>query len=112
MVAIDVDPLTCAYARENLRQAGYADVILVPVTAGSAVPSTNLTPGSPSRQHAHRYPRHCWKSWHGGQLIAPAIEDDVQDLVAPERTAAGVSTQIVCQVLYVCLRGIYGATGS
>ena len=45
-----------------------------------------------------------------GKLIAPVIEGDVQNLVVREKTAAGVSTQIVCQVLYVYLRGIYGVS--
>ena len=44
----------------------------------------------------------------GGRLIAPVIEEDVQNLVLLEKTDQGVEQRIVCEVLYVSLKGVFG----
>ncbi len=45
----------------------------------------------------------------GGRIIAPVLEDDVQLLVLLEKGGRGMRKRVVCEVLYVSLRGIYGS---
>ena len=47
----------------------------------------------------------------GGGLIAPVIAADGQDLFVFEKSATGVCKELVCNVLYVNLRGQYGVPG-
>lgn len=111
VVAIDIDPLTFAYARENLRKAGYTDVILVQGDGGLGCPDHKPYDRIAITAACTEIPAPLLEQLAtGGKLIAPVIAGDVQNLVVREKTAAGVSTQIVCQVLYVYLRGIYGVS--
>ena len=45
----------------------------------------------------------------GGRLIAPVLEGDTQNLTLLEKGSLGIQRQVVCEVLYVSLRGIYGS---
>ena len=45
----------------------------------------------------------------GGRVIAPVLGDDTQDLIFLEKGAEGIQRQVICEVLYVSLRGIYGS---
>lgn len=112
VVAMDIDPLTFAFARANLEKAGYRDVVLVQGDGGLGYPElqpydriaiTAACTGIPDPLMAQLAV--------GGRLIAPVIEGGVQDLVVFEKSATGVSREIVCQVLYVNLRGLYGVGG-
>ena len=47
----------------------------------------------------------------GGKLIAPVAADDRQDLVLLEKSAAGETRTVICQVLYLSLKGVYGTGG-
>jgi hypothetical protein len=44
----------------------------------------------------------------GGRLIAPVVELGSQNLTLIEKRADGISTEVICEVLYVSLRGQYG----
>ncbi|HEY6009414.1 MAG TPA: protein-L-isoaspartate O-methyltransferase, partial [Geobacteraceae bacterium] len=44
----------------------------------------------------------------GGRLAAPVLTDEGQDLVLLEKGGDRVRSRVVCQVLYVHLRGRYG----
>ncbi|WP_366949731.1 hypothetical protein [Geobacter sp.] len=44
----------------------------------------------------------------GGRLIAPVREEGVQNLVLFEKSGEGIRREVICQVLYVPLRGKYG----
>ncbi len=44
----------------------------------------------------------------GGRLIAPIRKDGAQDLVLIEKGVKGIQRRIICEVLYVSLRGVYG----
>jgi protein-L-isoaspartate(D-aspartate) O-methyltransferase len=44
----------------------------------------------------------------GGKLIAPVKKHGAQYLVLLKKNDKGVRKEIVCQVLYVSLRGMYG----
>lgn len=110
VVSIDVDPLTFEFAKRNLENAGYRDTILVRGDGGLGYP-----PLSP-------YDRICITAASveippplieqlgtGGRLIAPVIENKIQNLVLLEKSDKGIKRKIICEVLYVSLRGVYGA---
>jgi protein-L-isoaspartate(D-aspartate) O-methyltransferase len=45
----------------------------------------------------------------GGRLIAPLLKKGAQDLILLEKGLKGVQRRVICEVLYVSLRGIYGS---
>jgi protein-L-isoaspartate(D-aspartate) O-methyltransferase len=112
VVAIEIDAATLAFARENLRQAGYDDVVLVHgdgrlgysehapydrICVTAACPSV---PSPLIEQLATP-----------GRLIAPVVEGTRQLLTLLEKTADGVRRSSLANVLYVSLQGRYGAGG-
>jgi len=110
VVAIDIDATTLAFARKNLDLAGYTNVVLVHGDGGLGDPEhapydaiciTAACPDVPPpliEQLASR-----------GRLIAPVIEGTRQRLTLLEKTAHAVRRTILADVLYVSLRGRYGA---
>ena len=44
----------------------------------------------------------------GGRLIAPVFKQGIQELVLLEKGAEEIERQVICDVLYVSLRGAYG----
>jgi len=112
VVAVEINPVTFAFAQRNLEQAGYRDLVLVNADGGL---------GHPERQPYDRIaitaacsevpPPLIAQLAMGGKLIAPVIEDDAQILTLVEKTAEGVKREKVCPVLYVSLRGAYGVAG-
>jgi protein-L-isoaspartate(D-aspartate) O-methyltransferase len=110
VVAIEIDAMTLAFARENLKRAGYTDVVLVHGDGGCG-----------DAEHAP-YDRICVTAacpdvppplleqlTQRGRLIVPVIEDTRQRLTLLEKTADGVNRKHVVDVLYVSLQGRYGA---
>jgi protein-L-isoaspartate(D-aspartate) O-methyltransferase len=109
VVAIDIDPATLGFARENLNRAGYTDVVLVHGDGGLGYPDhapydricvTAACPDVPPpliEQLAAR-----------GRLIVPVIEGARQRLTLLEKTVDGPRRKILTDVLYVSLRGRYG----
>jgi protein-L-isoaspartate(D-aspartate) O-methyltransferase len=109
VVAIDIDATTLAFARHNLERAGYADVILVHGDGGlgyaehapyDRICVTAACPAVPQpliEQLAGR-----------GRVIAPVLDRGRQRLTLLERTADGVRSTIIAEVLYVSLQGRYG----
>jgi protein-L-isoaspartate(D-aspartate) O-methyltransferase len=113
VVSIDIDPLTFEFARTNLRNAGYTDLILVRGDGGLGYP--DYAP----------YDRMCITAAcievppplvgqlkTGGKLILPLIEHGVQNLVLFEKSEEEVKREIICEVLYVSFRGTYGSKDS
>ena len=110
VVAVDIDATTLAFARENLERAHYTDVVLVHGDGGLGFPErapydricvTAACPDVPPpllEQLAVR-----------GRLIAPVLEGTRQRLTLVEKTAHGLRRRILADVLYVSLRGRYGA---
>jgi len=109
VVSIEIDPLTYGFAKANLERAGYTDVTLVLGDGGLGYPE--LAP----------YDRICITAAcgsipaplfgqlaRGGRLIAPVEEQGVQDLVLIEKHEQGLTRKVICEVLYVPLRGQYG----
>jgi protein-L-isoaspartate(D-aspartate) O-methyltransferase len=110
VVAIDIDAATLGFARENLNRAAYTDVILVHGDGGLGYPDhapydriciTAACPDVPPPLIEQLMPR--------GRLIAPVMEGARQRLTLIEKTVHGLRREIVADVLYVSLRGRYGA---
>lgn len=110
VVSIDIDPVTFEFARENLEVAGYGDLHLVLGDGGLGYPE--LSP----------YDRICITAAcsgipaplveqldTGGRLIAPVVEKGTQNLVLLEKKGEEIRGEVICEVLYVPLRGKYGA---
>lgn len=108
VVAVEIDPLTFEFAKKNLENLGYSDVILIKGDGGSGYPE--LAP----------YDRICITAAckevppplieqlkAGGKLIAPVMENEVQNLVLFEKDGK-LRRKVICEVLYVPLRGRYG----
>lgn len=112
VVAVEIDPLTYAFAKENLERAGYRDLVLVNADGGLGYPECQpydriaVTAACPAVP-----PPLLGQLALGGRLIAPVIEDDVQRLMLLEKTAEGVKSREICEVLYLSLRGAYGVAG-
>jgi protein-L-isoaspartate(D-aspartate) O-methyltransferase len=110
VVAIDIDATTFAFARENLERAGYTDIVLVHGDGGLGYPArapydaiciTAACPAVPPpliEQLAAR-----------GRLIAPVLDGTRQRLTLLEKTTDAIRRTILADVLYVSLRGRYGA---
>jgi len=113
VVSMEIDPLTLAFAEDNLKRTGYHDIILVQGDGGLGYPGkapydricmTAACNGIPPPLLAQLKT--------GGRLIAPVKEEGVQNLVLLEKGAEGVSREVICQVLYISLRGqIRGING-
>ena len=114
VVSVEIDPLTYAFARTNLERAGYTDLVLVLGDGGLGYPE--LAP----------YDRICITATCtesppplldqlgiGGRLIVPLVGqtpdgEPTQNLVLLEKHAQGFTQEVICEVLYVPLRGRYG----
>jgi protein-L-isoaspartate(D-aspartate) O-methyltransferase len=112
VVAVEIDPFTFSFARENLERAGYSDMVLVQGDGGLGYPElapydriciTAACPAIPSPLVDQLQ--------EGGRLIAPVQEGGVQNLILLEKRKEGVRRETICQVLYVPLRGRYGSGG-
>ena len=109
VVSVEIDPLTFAFARDNLERAGYRDIVLVLGDGGL---------GHPERAPYDRIcitaacsnvpPPLIAQMKEGGRLIAPVREGDVQDLVLLKKEKGKIRRETICQVLYIPLRGRYG----
>ena len=109
MIAMEIDPLTFEFAAGNLRSAGYTDIILIRGDGEVGYPRFApydricLTAACPEIP-----PPLVEQLRTGGRLIAPVIEQGTQNLVLLIKTDEGVRREIICEVLYVSLRGRYG----
>jgi protein-L-isoaspartate(D-aspartate) O-methyltransferase len=110
VVSIEIDPLTFRYAKGNLEHSGYDDLVLVNGDGGLGHP--DLSPFDKIAITAACVaipPPLIDQLQIGGRLISPIVKDDIQDLVLYEKTPEGIQRLTICEVLYVSLRGIYGA---
>jgi protein-L-isoaspartate(D-aspartate) O-methyltransferase len=109
VVSIDIDPLTFEFARENLQNGGYTDITLVRGDGGLGYPEfapydricvTVACLGVPPPLIEQLRKR--------GRLILPIIEHGIQNLVLFEKSEGELKREIICEVLYVRFKGIYG----
>jgi protein-L-isoaspartate(D-aspartate) O-methyltransferase len=108
VVSIEIDPLTFGFAKRNLKNAGYHDIVLIKGDGALGYPE--MSP----------YDRICITAaclevplplieqlTTGGKLITPKIEKGIQNLVLLEKEKEGVRRRVICEVLYVLLKGKY-----
>jgi protein-L-isoaspartate(D-aspartate) O-methyltransferase len=109
VTSIEIDPLTHAFAAQNLERAGYADVTLVLGDGGLGCPShapydriaiTAACPRIPEPLIAQLAPN--------GRIIAPLLDDSVQTLTVLTKRGDATEREVICEVLYVGLQGHYG----
>jgi protein-L-isoaspartate(D-aspartate) O-methyltransferase len=110
VVTVEIDPVTLAFAKENLEQAGYHDIVLVQGDGGLGHPDLSPYDSISVTAACSDIPLPLVEQLRiGGRLIAPMHAGDTQDLVLLEKTAKTVQRQVIAEVLYVSLRGIYGS---
>jgi len=109
VVSMEIDPLTFAFAKSNLEKLDYKDVVLVNEDGGMGYPELQPYDRMVITAACKEIPQPLIEQLkEGGRLIAPIIEDDVQNLVVIEKTSEGFERQFITEVLYLSLRGIYG----
>lgn len=110
VAAVEIDPVTFQFAKANLERAGYDDVVVV-----NADGSLGYAPLQPYDRIAVTAaskaipPPLIEQLALGGRVIGPLVAGDAQRLVLIEKTATGLRKTRLCNVLYVSLRGEYGA---
>ncbi len=110
VVSIDIDPLTFEFAKRNLENAGYGDIILVRRDGGLGYPRYSPYDRICITAACIEIPPPLIKQLKiGGRLIAPVIEHGIQNLVLLEKSDKDIKRKVICEVLYVSLRGRYGA---
>jgi len=111
VVSIEIDPLTFEFARKNLEGEGYNDVILVKGDGGLGYPEMAPYDRICITAACMEIPPPLIEQLRiGGRLIAPVIKMGIQNLILLEKSEKGISQKVVCQVLYVSLRGIFGVS--
>ncbi len=109
VVAIEIDPLTFEFAKKNLEKLGYRDVILIKGDGGLGYPELAPYDRICITAACKEVPPPLMEQLKaGGKLIAPMIENEVQALVLLEKNEK-TRRKVICEVLYVPLRGKYGA---
>lgn len=109
-VSVEIDPLTLAFARGNLQRAGYTDVVLVNADGGRGHPPLSPYDRIAITAACHQVPQPLINQLTtGGRLIGPLREGGKQLLVLLEKKRRRVRRTVICEVLYVPLRGLYGA---
>ena len=109
VVSIEIDPLTFEFAKKNLDAQGYNDIILVKRDGGLGYPDMAPYDRICITAACLSIPPPLLKQLvTGGKLIAPVIEFGSQDLVLLEKNERGITSRVICQVLYVSLKGIFG----
>jgi protein-L-isoaspartate(D-aspartate) O-methyltransferase len=109
VTSIELDPLTHAFAHQNLERAGYTDVTLVLGDGGlgyalhapyDRIAITAACARIPPPLIAQLTPN--------GRIIAPLLDDSVQRLTVITKHGNSTERDVICEVLYVGLQGQYG----
>jgi len=110
VVSVEIDPVTFGFARRNLKNAGYHDIVLVKGDGGLGYPEKSPYDSIAVTAACIEIPPPLIEQLRiGGRLIAPVLEGDMQNLTLLEKGGTGIQRQVICEVLYVSLRGIYGS---
>lgn len=109
VVSVEIDPLTYAFAKTNLERAGYPDITLVLGDGGLGYPALAPYDRICMTAACGRIPPPLLEQLAiGGKLIAPVEEGGVQDLVLIEKHERRLTRKVICEVVYVPLRGQCG----
>jgi protein-L-isoaspartate(D-aspartate) O-methyltransferase len=108
VVSVEIDPLTLKFARRNLEKAGYHDIVLVQGDGGLGYPESSPYDRMVVTAACLEIPPPLIDQLRiGGRLMAPVLEDDRQYLTLLGKGVKGIQRHVICEVLYVSLRGIY-----
>lgn len=109
VVAVEIDRLTFDFAKRNLANANYTDIVLVREDEGlgyqELAPYDRISVTAACMEIP---PPLIAQLNVGGRLIAPVLVNGIQELVLLEKRSRGIERRVICEVLYVSLRGIYG----
>ncbi len=106
----EIDPVTFAFAKRNLQTAGYDDVVLVNADGGLGHPELAPFDRVSVTAACHEIPPPLIAQLgRDGKLIAPVTEHGTQVLVLLEKVDDTLQKTVLCEVLYMSLRGTYGA---
>lgn len=109
VVSVEIDPLTYEFARKNLENRSYNDIVLVKGDGGLGHPERSPYDRICITAACIEIPSPLIEQLRiGGRLIAPVIEMGSQNLVLLEKGEKGIIQKVICEVLYVSLRGTYG----
>jgi protein-L-isoaspartate(D-aspartate) O-methyltransferase len=109
VVSIEIDPLTFEFAKRNLENAGYNDVILMKGDGGLGFPEMSPYDSIAVTAACIDIPSPLIEQLSaGGKLIAPVLKVGTQKLVLLEKGVKSIQKHVICEVLYISLRGIYG----
>ncbi len=109
VVSIEIDPMTYEYARSNLAQLGYDDLILVLGDGGLGYHGKAPYDKICITAACGEVPPPLFEQLKiGGRLIAPVLQEGIQRLMLFEKLEQEITQLIICDVLYVSLRGQYG----
>jgi protein-L-isoaspartate(D-aspartate) O-methyltransferase len=109
VVSIEIDPLTFEFGRRNLENRGYHDIILVNGDGSLRYPAKSPYDRISITAACIDVPPPLIEQLKiGGRLISPVIEDGIQNLVLIEKCEKDIRRKVICEVLYVSLRGRYG----
>jgi protein-L-isoaspartate(D-aspartate) O-methyltransferase len=110
IVSVEIDPLTFEFAKGNLENAGYRDIVLVTGDGGLGYPEMRPYDRIAVTAACIEIPSPLIEQLGiGGKVISPIVGDDTQDLVFLEKGVKGMQRHVICEVLYVSLRGMYGS---
>jgi len=111
VVSIEIDPLTFEFARKNLENLGYRDILLVKGDGGPGYPEMSPYDRICITAACIDIPPPLIEQLRiGGKLIAPVIEQGIQNLILLEKSEKGIIRKVICKVLYIPLRGKYGVS--
>jgi len=111
VVSVEIDPLTFEFAKRNLEKTGYKDIVLVKRDGGLGYPEMSPFDSICITAACIEIPPPLIEQLRiGGRLIAPVVEQGVQNLVLLEKSEKAFRRKVICEVLYVFLRGKYGVS--
>ncbi len=109
VVTMEIDPVTYGFARTNLQRAGYTDIRVLLGDGGLGYPALAPYDRICITAACQKFPPPLIEQLRtGGRLIGPVEEQGVQNLVLLEKHEHGLTREVICQVLYVPLRGQFG----
>ena len=109
VVSIEIDPVTYEFGKTNLDRAGYCDVRVRLGDGGLGYPEDAPYDRICITAACDEIPAPLLQQLKvGGKLIAPIEEQAVQNLTLLSKGECGMSRQVICEVLYIPLRGRYG----
>ena len=111
VVSIEIDTITFEFARKNLENTGYNDLVLVKGDGSIGYPEMSPYDRISITAACTDIPPPLIEQLRvGGRLIAPVIENGVQNLVLLEKSERDIRKKVICEVLYIFLRGRYGVS--